>query len=67
MRNAAFREHDVLVVVLHVMVVEIVVVLMMVVVVVVVVVLEMENRSRGIIINPSKFDNCYDDLIATIP
>ena len=41
--------------------------MMVVVVVVVVVVVEMENRSRGIIINPSKFDNCYDDLIATIP
>ena len=41
--------------------------MMMVVVVVVVVVLEIENRSRGIIINPSKFDNWYDDLIATIP
>ena len=33
----------------------------------VVVVVEMENRSRGIVINPSKFGNCYDDLIATIP
>ena len=41
--------------------------MMMMVVVVVVVVVEMENRSRGIVINPSKFGNCYDDLIATIP